>query len=113
VRIGTRGGQFIRFNFRAASMPAGKPCRPHADAQAGQEQTKAGCLEAQLKGLGSNGWSNERGRDSRHPQPDLETMSEHRTSDSGQPPLEAITGPLLWAQARALFLRNLFYRAYH
>src|ERR1700722_14802407 len=109
--IGPLRGQFAPFNFRTAGVPAGETGPPPADAQPSQDQASTNRFEAKLGRLAGNGWADKRGHYGRQAQTNLETETEDRTSESGQPPFEPITGRWFWA--RALFLGKLVYCVYH
>ena len=87
------GGQFAAFHGCAARMPPCEPCRPRADAQAGQHEAKAARLEAHLGGRGGAGRPNKRGRHRRDPKPDGKAMAEQRMPEAGQFVFEAVKAP--------------------
>jgi hypothetical protein len=85
-------------------VPTSESSRAHPDAQTGQDHPKTNRLEANLQGLGSDGRTNKRSNDSRHPQSDFKAMGEQQTAGTNKPWFEkALPRPLTLTD----FLRKL------
>jgi hypothetical protein len=74
-------------------MPTSETRRPDAEAQTGQDQAKAGCLEAELGARGSDGRPNERCYDGGYSKSNLKPVTKDRTPEAGQTPFEVVTDP--------------------